>query len=83
MGTGRTASFSIPSIIALIAAIFSFTIGAFWGVILALVALFFGVFGVLLSLAPPVRGGFLSLISIVAGLLGIVVAAFKAAAAFF
>jgi len=48
-----------------------------------LVAVFFGIIGLLLSFAPSVRGGLVSLISIVAAVLAIVVAAFKTIAAIF
>jgi hypothetical protein len=81
-GTSR-ASFSIPSMIAIIAALVSFGTGAFWGIILALVAIVFGVIGVLLSLSPSVRGGFISLLSLIAGGIGIVVAGLKALSAIF
>ena len=77
METTTKAHFSIPSIIAIIAAIASFAAGAFWGFILALVALAFGVIGVLLSLSARVRGGFVSMLSLVAGLAGIGVAVIK------
>jgi hypothetical protein len=79
--TGTTkAHFSVPSIIALIAAIASFAVGAFWGFILALVAIFFGVIGMILALSPRIRGGIVSVFSIVVALAGIVVAAIKAIA---
>ena len=70
--------FSIPSIIAIVAAIVSFGTGAFWGTVLALVAIIFGVIGVLLSFAPGVRGGMISTFSLLAGVIGIVVALIKA-----
>jgi hypothetical protein len=70
--------FSIPSIIAIIAALVSFGTGAFWGTVLALVAIIFGVIGVLLSFAPGVRGGMVSTFSLLAGAVGIVVALIKA-----
>lgn len=76
----RRAEFSIPSIIAIIAALVSFGTGAFWGFALAMVAIVFGVIGVLLSLSPNVRGGFVSMLSLVAGGIGIVLALFKALA---
>ena len=81
METGTTkASFSIPSIIAVIAAIASFATGAFWGLILALVAIFFGVLGVVMSLSSTVRGGMVSTFSLLAGVAGIVAAGIKAIA---
>jgi hypothetical protein len=79
--TGTTkASFSVPSIIAIAAALASFAVGAFWGFILALIAIVFGLVGVLLSFSPRVRGGVVSVFSLLAGLAGIVVAAIKAVA---
>lgn len=79
----KAARFSIPSIIALAAAIFSFTTGAFWGLILALVAILFGLIGVMLSFSSRTRGGVVSTLSLVAGFVGIIAAAIKAIAWFF
>jgi len=76
-------SFSIPSIIALITAILSFTSGAILGLILACVAIFFGALGIFLSLSPNVRGGITSTLSIAAGAIGLVAAAIKAIMWFF
>jgi hypothetical protein len=45
---------------------------------LAIVAIIFGVFGFLLSLAPSVRGGFVSIFSMIVACIGIVVAIIKA-----
>ncbi len=81
METATTkAHFSIPSIIALIAAACSFAAGAFWGFILALIAIAFGIIGVLLSFSPSIRGGLVSILSLIAGLVGIAVAVVKAIA---
>ena len=74
----REVRFSIPSIIALVAAFLSFTTGAFWGFMLAMVAMVFGVIGVLISLSPNVRGGITSTLSLVAGLIGLIAAVIKA-----
>ena len=74
------AHFSLPSIIAVVAAIGSFFVGAFGGFVLALMAIVFGIAGVLLSLAPSVRGGFISILSLIVAAIGIVVAAIKAIA---
>jgi hypothetical protein len=79
----KRATFSIPSIIAVIAALGSFMTGAIWGLMLAFVAILFGVIGVLLSLSPTVRGGFISIVGVGAGLIGIIAAAFKALGWFF
>ncbi len=72
------ARFSIPSIIAIVAAILSFTTGAFWGFVLAIVAIFFGLIGFFLSFSSRTRGGVVSSFSMIAGLAGIVAAAIKA-----
>lgn len=76
--TTSRASFSIPSIIALLAAIGSFMNGAILGMILAVVAIVFGILGVVLSLAPAKRGGVISTFGIGAGVLGIIAAVIKA-----
>jgi hypothetical protein len=80
MNGTTTAHFSLPSLIAIAAAIGSFATGAFWGFVLAMVAILFGIIGVLLSFSPRVRGGFVSILSMVAGAVGIIVALFKAVA---
>lgn len=78
MSTQNKVSFSIPSIISVIAAIFSFRVGATGGFVLAVIAIVFGLIGFLLSLSPSVRGGIISMIGIFAGLIGIVAAVIKA-----
>jgi hypothetical protein len=75
--SGR-ASFSIPSIIALLAAIGSFMNGAILGMILAVIAIVFGILGVVMSLAPAKRGGVISTFGIGAGVIGIIAAVIKA-----
>ncbi len=77
-GTQTKPHFSIPSLIAIGAAIASFFVGALGGFILALIAIAFGVLGVLLSLAPSVRGGFISIFSMLIGAVAIIVAIIKA-----
>lgn len=72
------AAFSIPSIIAVVAAIFSFKVGAFFGLLLAGIAIVMGLVGVLLSLSPAKRGGLISIFGVAAGLIGIVAAVIKA-----
>ena len=77
--TGQTkAHFSIPSIIAVLAAIGSFFVGAFGGFILAIVAIIFGLFGLMLSMAPTVRGGLVSVLSLGLACIGIIAAVIKA-----
>ena len=73
----QRAAFSIPSILAVIAAFFSFRMEAFGGFVLACVAIGFGLLGLLLSLSPSVRGGIISIIGVLAGLIGIIAAIIK------
>ena len=65
------ATFSIPSLIAIVAAIASFASGAFWGLVLALIAILFGVLGLVMSLSARTRGGVVSVMSILAAVAGI------------
>jgi hypothetical protein len=81
METGEPrAHFSLPSIIALAAATASFFVGAFGGFILALVAIGFGLLGVVLSFSPSVRGGLVSVVSLVVAAVAIFAAVIKAVA---
>ena len=73
------ASFSFVSIAALLCAAFSFFSGGPVALLLAIVAIFAGVIGVLLAFLPSTRGGFISILSIFAGIVGIVVAIIKLA----
>lgn len=72
-GPGRQ-SFSIISILAIVAAVCSFLVGAGLGFLLAAVAIILGLIGVVMSLSPSVRGGMISILSIVAGVIGIIAA---------
>jgi len=74
---GGSPAFSIPSLLAVAAAIGSFMTGAFLGTILAIAAIVLGLLGAMLAMSPRVRGGMMSLIAIGAGLLGIIAAVFK------
>ena len=67
-------AFSIPSILAMIAAVISFAVNPALGFILAILAIILGGVGVFLALAPQTRGGIVSVISILAGAIGIVAA---------
>jgi len=73
----RHPEYSLPSILAIAAAIASFFFGAFLGFALAVAAIVLGVIGMALAVAPSIRGGIISIISIVAGLLGIITAVLK------
>ena len=77
----REVRFSIPSIIAIVTALLSFTTGAFWGIILAVIAMCFGLLGLVLSLSPSVRGGLMSILSLVAASIGLVAGIIKAVGA--
>lgn len=72
------ASFSAASIIAIVAAIFSFNVGVIFGLILAAVAFVFGIFGIILALMPNVRGGLLSIIAVLLSFVGVIAAVIKA-----
>ncbi len=72
------ASFTIASVIAVVAAVASFFQGATFGLLLALVAMAFGLIGLVLSLSAKKRGGVASAAAILFGLLGIVAAVIKA-----
>ena len=75
MVTGQTqAHFSIPSIIAIAAAIGSLFVGAFGGIILALIAIAFGIIGAMLAMSPSIRGGFISIFSLLIAAVGIILA---------
>ena len=70
-------AFSIPSILAAICAAASFGVGPGLGFVLAILAIILGGFGVMLALAPQTRGGIVSVISILAGAIGIVAAVIR------
>jgi|GEM_PF-1113299 hypothetical protein len=70
--------FSIPSIIAIAAAIGSFFVSAGTGFLLAMIAIAFGVIGFFLAFSPSIRGGVMSAFSIAVAVLGIIVAIIRA-----
>jgi hypothetical protein len=72
------ASYSIPSILAILSAILSFNVGAFLGLVLAALALIFGALGIFLALAPGKRGGGLSILAVVLSVIGVIAAIIKA-----
>jgi len=78
MSDSNKAKFSIPSVLAIVAAIASFAVGATWGLLLAIAAIVLGIIGVLLSLSAKKRGGIVSFASVGAGLIGIIAAIIKA-----
>jgi hypothetical protein len=81
-GTVVKPHFSIPSIVALAAAIASFFVAPGLQFILALVAIVFGVIGLILSFSPSIRGGIISTFSLVVAAIGIVVAIIRAIESF-
>jgi hypothetical protein len=72
------AHFSIPSLIAIAAAIASFFVAPGSGFLLAVVALVAGVIGIMLAMSPSVRGGIVSTLSLVLAGIGIIVAIVRA-----
>jgi len=78
MSENQKSAFSIPSILAVIAAIASFFQGATFGLLLAIAAIILGIIGILLSLSVRKRGGIVSIVSVLAGVLGIIAAIIKA-----
>ena len=72
------ASFSISSIVAIIAAILSFNVSAIPGLLLAAVAFIFGAIGMILALMPGTRGGFLSIMAVILSFIGVIAAIIKA-----
>lgn len=73
----RPQSFSIASIIAVIAAVLSFATGAILGLVFAAIAILAGLFGVVVALSPAKRGGIASTLAVIAGLVGVVAALVK------
>ncbi|BAM02717.1 hypothetical protein [Phycisphaera mikurensis] len=69
-------SFSIPSIVAIVATLLIFFTEGY-DVLLAIVAIVAGVIGGLLALAPGIRGGITSILSVILALLAIVVSLFQ------
>ena len=77
------AAFSIPSIISIVAVILSFKWGAILGMVMAGVAIVFGLLGILLSLSEAKRGGILSILGVMGGVIGVIAAIIKALMWFF
>jgi hypothetical protein len=72
-------SFSIPSLISIVAAIGAFMTGsAILTMVLAVVAILYGILGVVISLSPATRGGVASTFGILAGGVGIIAAIVRA-----
>lgn len=77
------ASFSVVSILALIAAILSFKFGAILGLVMAALAFLFGLLGIVLALSPKTRGGGLSILAVILSFVGVIAAIIKAIMWFF
>ena len=73
----RRAQFSGASLVAVVTAVVSFFLSAGWGMLLAGVAIIAGVIGFALAIAPGVRGGIASILSIIGGGGAVVVALIK------
>jgi hypothetical protein len=67
------ASYSVPSIIAIISAMAAWFVGAWFSILLAIVAVAAGAIGVVISIHPAKRGGVLSAVAIALGVLAILV----------
>ena len=82
--TGRPAAhpaFSLPSILAIVAAVGSFFANsAGTALLLGIVAGVLGAIGVVLALLPSKRGGIISILSIVLGAIAVVIAIVRAIA---
>ena len=70
-------AFSIPSILAMICAVASFAVGPGKQLMFAILAIVLGGIGLLLAMLPQTRGGFASIISILAGAIGIIAAVIR------
>ena len=70
--------YSIPSILAFVAAIASFFVRPGTGFLLAMVAIVCGVVGFVMSLSPSIRGGLISVFSLCLAGIGIIVALIRA-----
>ena len=69
------AKFSLVSILALVAAMWSLSTSSVpGGMILAIVAIVLGAIGFVIALLPGIRGGVVSIISMLCGAIGIMVA---------
>jgi hypothetical protein len=70
--------YSIPSILALAAAIASFFVSTGTVLLLAIIAIVCGVLGLILSMSPSIRGGGISVISLCLAGLGVVLGIVRA-----
>ena len=70
-------TFSLVSILSIIAAVVSFQFGFTLGLVLAVVAIILGAIGAIAALLPGTRGGMLSIVAIVAGAIGVIAAVFR------
>ncbi len=72
-GTVEKPSFSIPAIIAGLCVLATLFTGEFLDLILSIAAIGFGVIGAIMALSPSVRGGIVSIVSIVIGVISIII----------
>ena len=74
---GREASFSIPSILAAIAAVATFFVSSGTALLLSIVAIVLGLIGAVVAISPAKRGGIISIISILFGAVAVIVSIFR------
>jgi hypothetical protein len=78
METQVKPQYSLPSLIAIACAIASLFVGTMGGLILAVLAIFFGVIGFLISFSPSIRGGVVSILSMLVAAAGMFIAVLRA-----
>lgn len=74
----QRATFSLPSILAIVTAIVSFNVGAIPGLILAAIAFLLGVLGIVMAMSSRTRGGMLSILAIFLSFGGVIAAIVRA-----
>jgi len=72
------ARIGMAATLSIVAAIGSFFVNPLPGFFLALVAIFLGIIGFVMAASPRVRGGILSIFSIILGVAGLLVSILKA-----
>jgi hypothetical protein len=70
-------TFSIVSILSIVAAFLSFRFDAAGGLLMAVLAIVLGAIGAVIAMLPGKRGGIMSMVAIVAGAIGIIAAFIK------
>jgi hypothetical protein len=71
----RQATFSTPSVLSLVVALAGITVdGNVWKLLLCITAFFLGAIGIAVALMPGNRGGLLSVLAILMGVIGALIA---------